>query len=280
MRIPKYWAKKSLQVSNHPVIQKISCWGYSEQSQSEAEKMAEERASKACDRLTQGLMPDRYLYSDRPMREEIVEEKNIAENGISYVITRNSYGALVLNSSGVMFVDIDQENTPGLIDRLLVMIGMKKLEKHGKIFSSVNSWLSDNPSWGIRLYETFKGYRMIITHDTFDPTDRISLSRLEKMGADRLYIKLCTAQECFRARLTPKPWRMGLPVPPGQFPRVNQEDIDSFRNWLAEYERLSSGYSACRLIGHFGNSYTKDEVARIIEHHDLICKADTQLPLA
>ena len=46
---------------------------------------------------------DRYLYSDRMLSEEIIREYPDSSGNIAYAITRNSYGALVLNTSKVLF---------------------------------------------------------------------------------------------------------------------------------------------------------------------------------
>lgn len=279
MIIPRYWSKKTMNVTGHPDIKKISCWGYSQTSREDAEKMAEEKAAKASDRISKGAFPDRYLYSDRPMREEIIEEKRNPDDSISYVITRNAYGALVLNSPGVMFMDIDQTEAK-FLEKLMSLVGMGSSEPHSKIFSRINAWLAQKPSWGMRLYETFKGYRVIVTHDTFDPKDRETLSGLRQLGTDDLYIKLCSVQECFRARLSPKPWRIGLNVPPVRFPREKEKDISFFSSWIKEYDRLSADFSVCRLIGFYGNKNFDREAEMITEIHDRLCKVGSALPLA
>lgn len=276
MKIPKYWAKKTIQVHSHPSINETSCWGYSLESMRDAEKMAEEKAMNAAEKLSAQGMLDKYLYSDRPMREEIIEE-----TGDSHIITRNSYGALVLNSSGVMFVDIDEKkHGQGFIEKLLSIIGLKKAVPVSDINFKIDSLLSENPGWGLRLYETFKGYRIIVTHDLFDPTDKNITSRLEKIGADSLYLKLCKAQECFRARLSPKPWRIGMGLPPGKYPRESHNHENFLCSWLPQYDKLSAGFSICRFIGEFGVKNMHREVEKIVMMHDEMCKVNSGLPLA
>ncbi len=50
--------------------------------------------------------PRAYAYGDRPLREEIV--RSVAGDGErAAVVTRNSFGCLVLNTAGVLFVDVD-----------------------------------------------------------------------------------------------------------------------------------------------------------------------------
>jgi hypothetical protein len=59
------------------------------------------------------------------------------------------------------------------------------------------------------VYRTCKGLQAFrdVTH--LDPTGVESSAVLERMGCDRLYQKLCIAQDCYRARLEVKPWRIG-----------------------------------------------------------------------
>ena len=56
--------------------------------------------------MERGGFPVRYEYSDRPLREETIQEIRNGD-GISAVFTRNSYGAIVLNTNRVMFVNVD-----------------------------------------------------------------------------------------------------------------------------------------------------------------------------
>ena len=132
------------------------------------------------------------------------------------VVTRNSYGSLVLNAERVMFVEIDfpevstGEATKHFFARLL---GRAKktpeAEREEKARASMEQFMAANQGWGLRLYRTFAGLRGIVTHDLFDPKSDFALDVLKRMDSDLLYIRLCKAQECFRARLTPKPWRCG-----------------------------------------------------------------------
>ena len=59
-------------------------------------------------RVEQGLeLSHGYAYAERPLREEIVEELRTPRGEFVGVVTRNSYGSLVLNASQAMFVDVD-----------------------------------------------------------------------------------------------------------------------------------------------------------------------------
>ena len=57
------------------------------------------------------------------------------------------------------------------------------------------------PGFGFRIYRTRAGFRLLVTSGTFDPSAAETLALLKEFGSDPLYIRLCKAQECFRARL-------------------------------------------------------------------------------
>ena len=63
---------------------------------------------------------------------------------------------------------------------------------------------------GLRVYETPKGLRVIVTHTDFAPDDPAVAQLFDALQVDPLYALLCERQQCFRARVSGKPWRMGL----------------------------------------------------------------------
>jgi hypothetical protein len=63
---------------------------------------------------------------------------------------------------------------------------------------------------------------VLAVHDLFDPTSAITLAALRELGSDPKYVQLAKAQECFRARLTPKPWRCGVRQSSRVYPREDQ----------------------------------------------------------
>src|SRR5262245_30160955 len=105
MKFYKYWAKGSATVADaHPW--NVRAFGGSDVSMEEALRHANERAARAAQALVNGQAPGSYGYDERPLREEILEEIRHGSE-LAAVITRNSYGSLVLNTSRVMFVDVD-----------------------------------------------------------------------------------------------------------------------------------------------------------------------------
>jgi hypothetical protein len=81
----------------------------SNESPEQAQQRAEERVRVARQRLSGQHLPphQQYDYGEQgALREEVVEE--YPDNGqLKAVITRNIYGALVLNTADLLIADID-----------------------------------------------------------------------------------------------------------------------------------------------------------------------------
>ena len=120
----------------------------------------------------------------------------------------------------------------------------------------------------MRLYRTFAGLRAIVTHDVMDPQSTAALDVLKQLGSDPLYIKLCKAQECFRARLTPKPWRCGCIPNPLRHPITDQKLLLWYERWKEDYETRQAQFATCRFLGPLGNPFVHPDAVRIVELHD------------
>lgn len=219
MKIPRFWAKgqSDMQTCNPGTGEQMSfsCWGWSDASQNEAEAMAEERTKAVVAMIQAGKKPDSYLYSDKPLREEILEEWKKSDGSTSVAITRNPMGCLVMNTTTIMFVDVDipESESPGLFG---LLFGKKKPDpseqKEGEAIGKVRNMVKLDSRCGVRIYRTRGGLRYLLTHSHTDPSAAATLGAMQALGTDPLYVKLCRVQECFRARLTPKPWRCDIPV--------------------------------------------------------------------
>ena len=112
MRIPAYWARgRHASVDRRGKAQTFWAWGWSFDSLTAAREEATARAKRILDYLKSGRKLDSYDYLDRPPREEIVESIGPNDEEMA-IITRNRYGALILNTASVCFVDIDFPNVP------------------------------------------------------------------------------------------------------------------------------------------------------------------------
>ena len=84
----------------------------------ESAEAAGQRGRETARKLAMALAAGRiershYLYGERPLPEPILREFT---DGAA-VVTRNAYGALVLNASHLMFIDIDREDAPATAAR-------------------------------------------------------------------------------------------------------------------------------------------------------------------
>jgi hypothetical protein len=150
---------------------------------------------------------------------------------------------------------------------------LAKIEKFGE----------RNSTWVLRVYRTPNGYRVLAMHETFDPSGDKAQGFMKAIGGDPLYALMCRNQKCFRARLSPKPWRIGiqehLRPRPGVWP-IAENRMSDRRRWVRNYESEASGYAACRFVKTIGKRRTSRKCEEVRRVHDDLCKADTDLPIA
>ena len=287
MKIPRYWAKERYEGKDRQGRRQVFvAGGWSFSSLQEAKADAQARARRVCDLLGRGLKPDDYEYHDRPIREKIVEEINEGATHIA-MLTRNRYGALVLNTSSVLFVDVDFPKVArgGFIESILLAFNRKLREAKRQAviettIQEVQCWSESNPSRSFRQYRTAEGLRLLFTDKLYDPGSVETASLLRELKADPLYIKLTEKQECFRARLTSKPWRCGCRRPPHSFPWTDAQSEREFRAWEAEYKKKDAHYRACQLIEAVGSIAQDSALKSIVDLHDRISGVETDAPLA
>ncbi len=164
-----------------------------------------------------------------------------------------------------------------------------------------------------RLYKTPAGFRIFATHDTILPSDKVVEEWFRYFHADANYARLCQSQQCFRARLTPKPWRMTevdenklnkqIPAKNFWFTDINlndasldemdeeqyndfeeqQSELAARQKWITDYDIFAQGYRSCQYIESFkGRDSKPDQVAinEFVQWHDDVCQVDKELPLA
>jgi hypothetical protein len=282
MNIPKFWASAEVNARKRTgEVIPVKKWDWSNHGTSDAERKAWQSVEAAAARVAAGEpFPDRsFYYAEQPLREEIVKELPDAQ-GQAAIITRNSYGCLVLNTAKVMFIDIDlpaqkpSQPSSGLLSRLF---GKPKAapvaSAEATALAQVKSYADFNANWSFRAYRTASGLRLMATHDVFDPDSPLTLKTMEALGSDPLYVKLCRSQKSFRARLTPKPWRVGLQNPKLHFP-YPAEEASSVSAWCATYSQRSAPFATCAFLSSFGSDMICAEARQVIEEHDRETKAN------
>ena len=210
-----------------------------------------------------------------PICEEVVEELDKHN-----VVTRNRYGALVLNSEDHAFLDIDFCNCPppSFGERLRAFFGGAPLRApEERLFELLRQVVNDRlPFTPVRLYRTSKGFRMLLKNDR--PAESPAMQELMKqLFCDNLYASLCARQKCYRARLTPKPRRIGMKNTALKFSfPYDETQNEERRAWLEAYERRSAKYAVCRLVKGFGPEMNTPVTA----YHDRVCGVGSDRPLA
>ncbi|MAE96959.1 MAG: hypothetical protein CL910_20105 [Deltaproteobacteria bacterium] len=276
MKFFRHWARTTATVESPEGRFEITCYGGSETSLDDARREAAAVAERSATAIRAGKPRGDYPYARRPLREELLEE--LSEGGrVAAVTTRNAYGATVLNAAGALFADIDYPELP-FWSRVRRLFSGSKESRDEPILSRVHTYAQQNPSVGLRLYRTAGGYRCLATHRTYEPGGAEAQGLLDALGSDPLYVRLCKAQESFRARLTPKFWRCGARRPPSRYPWSSLEEERAYRTWQADYEARIGGYATCALIGSFGSARIDREVQRVLDLHDRVaCNGDAPL---
>jgi hypothetical protein len=294
-------------------------FGWSNESPEAARAHAEARAAEALGAILSGEKRPRrepkvpYNGAEGvPIREEIVGEHG------NIVITRNSYGALCLNTPDVLFADLDLEETcprpaqwagtavlfwwlagtgedgARSVPRL-VFLGLVALAsgfylvswghfawvrvtggRRRRAMRRLHRFLRCHPEWRVRVYATPAGYRLMAVHRLFNPLEPGVESFFRAVRADRRYGRMCRRQGCFRARLTAKPWRIGLKdrlrPRPGTWP-VRPESMPARRSWLETYDARAAGYAACRFEAELGTGNVDPATDAVRDLHDAWSRA-------
>lgn len=294
MNFPKFWAlgKK----------EGCACWRSSEGSFQEAKRSADQAAASLFERWKHGALraassaSRSYEYGVGLLREEPLEEIRDSRGEILGVLTRNAYGSLILNTSQVMFVDIDIAETKktsgtsgGFLSKLF---GGGKVPPPGdqdpflKILQATKDWVRANSRWSFRVYRTRAGVRLLATNGLVDPQSKEAESVFKALGADPLYQGLCRRQKSFRARVSPKPWRCHSTYPPERWPFIDENGesdakaATKFQSWLADYDKRASKFASCRYIETVGSQEIHPEIAPVVAMHDDLSKSKTDFLLA
>ncbi len=284
MKIPRYWAQE-ISSAQDPTGKwfRLAIWRWSDTSRADAVQSAQARVQELVGRVKAGQRLDQYSYGERPLREEILQAVMDGGNKEAGVITRNAYGAAVLNAANAMFVDIDLKEQGALASlsaQVQRLRGAAVPSEEDRAVAAVELWTARNPGLGVRIYRTFGGLRCLVTNEIFDPTNEATLAILRELNSDPLYVRLCRDQGCFRARLSAKPWRCGMSRPPVRYPWEDAKAETRYREWDSKYRVASARYAVCRLIKQIGNPEVRPDIAPILSIHDQLSCVGSNLPLA
>jgi hypothetical protein len=281
MEVFEHWARVREELRTARGERTLSAVGWSNESVADAEHVARRRleAHRAAMLAGDERKPGAYPYGDgRPLQEEIVDTVRSADGSVMAVVTRNAYGALVLNCEKVLFVDLDFEGfvpQPSFLQRLFG----KPQTAEGNALARATEVAARNSAWGFRVYRTKAGLRLLLHNALANAKEPFWISLLQSFGSDPMYVKLCQSQQSFRARLTPKPWRCGVARPTLRFPYASDRERNFVEHWVQRYERQSTGFAICQLLTTLGPSDQWGGIDRVVAYHDRFTLNGSQ-PLA
>ena len=306
--LPRYWATVRRTVS-FPQTQEyaLTIHGASDVSVQEAQRDAEQRM----ERLIAAGGPEQLrrsgleYYPLRRLPEELLEEVRAEDGTLVAAITRNRYGSAVLNTDAVLISDVDlvapspQDVVTaggGLLPRLFGggrraelsaqerdpdAFGLRspgrRGEHHARTLALIDDFTARHPELGVRTYRTRNGFRLIITGTGAGPASQRARELMGQVHSDELYMILCRVHDTYRARLTPKPWRIEVDRFEDLGTRTAADEVH--RAWVERYRRASSEVAVCRLLASTGPAPSTVE-QQIIDLHDRAVRAESGLRLA
>lgn len=245
----------------------------SAESQADAQRLAHnlarERAAAAATGRPTLTPAGTYPYPERVLIEPVLERLLLPDSPEAREIarvTRNSYHAEVINAYRVMFVDVDtlpdSTNSPA-----------EKPVPQAEALQALFDLVAQRPELRFRVYSTKAGLRYLCTSRLFDPLSAESRDILLRLKADTRYAQLCRVQKCYRARVSPKPWRcLSKPERSGFFRRL----FNGVGDVIAP-----ESFATCRYLESVGdNPEMPPEVSLVLQKHDTACEVTSTKPLA
>lgn len=322
--IPPYWAQHHETVTfRGGTTWDMTITGSSFDSEEDALRDARERLARfVASGGPDGDTPQDWYYPARHLPEELLEEVHGTGGELIAAVTRNRYGAAILNTDAVLITDVDirvptaretrradraagrsagSGRGGGLLGRLFGRGATspqagptgstgpgpgrpstsghqaRLQQERDRITGLIGEFARRNPELGVRTYRTRNGFRVLITGADAPPRSDRAAAIMRDLTSDELYMRLCRVQESYRARLTPKPWRIGLRRIHGEGPWWTGTELQE--EWVREYTEASAPYAVCELVSEAGPVPSADE-QRLIELHDRATRPTSRLPLA
>lgn len=306
--IPRHWAAVR-EVRSLPDGRELdlTVHGSSDDSPEDAQRDARERLERLV--AAGGPRPvgrhDQEYYPDRRLPEELLQEVRSPDGELIGAITRNRYGAAVLNTDAVLVSDVDlveetaRDRPPsargGLLSRLFGSgsesapdderdpdaFGLQgpgpRGEHHERTVARIDDFTRRHPELGVRTYRTRNGFRLLVTGSGLAPRSDRAREFMEEVWSDELYMILCRVHDTYRARLTPKPWRIDV----DRFESLGTRlaDDQEHQDWVARYRAASQDVAVCRLLDASGPAPSAVE-QQIIDLHDRATRPESGLRLA
>ncbi|MGE0086086.1 MAG: hypothetical protein AB7S75_16890 [Desulfococcaceae bacterium] len=264
MKCHQFWIKEKREIRVGNDIKVISLLIGSDISKEDALEKADKAALNIESKIRDRRKTGEYESEIKEFVYHKIDDKNI--------VTVNRYGALVLNTCQYTVLDIDDYS----YEFSDLFRFFRSMTKKDRIISRFRKKLDKYPELGdsFRIYETCKGVR-IIGNKYYDPDSPKFESRLRQLFVDWIYIVMCRKQKCYRARLTPKPYRMKINTVKIKSP--TDCESEAYQNWFAEYQKKASEYSVVRLRETAGSDFSMEPA---IKYHDAMSGLDSGKKLA
>ena len=280
MKFYRHWIKCTRDVqlpdSNGRTIP-MTVYGHSNISMKDAQTSGERLLNSFARRLVFHMFPWEYDTDGRPIREEVLHE--ISPRNI---VTRNRYGAEVLNSTQLVFIDIDGmlPAGKGIFGQLVGLFTTSPPPGSPEDALARVARMAAKAGYDrahIRVYKTKAGFRLMMLDR--DIEGKHSAELMAAFHADSTYAKLCRIQNCYRARLTPKPFRLHIRKCRFSYPETDETVLAKQIQWLEEYNARMKNFATCHYLGSINATY-KTMADDTIRYHDERTRAMTDLPLA
>jgi hypothetical protein len=264
MKYFKFWIKESFDINVGETNQHINILSGSNLSKSDARDQARKQSKLIENRISNGNSEEEYEVPIKEHVLEVIDDSNI--------VTVCRYGAKILNTTQYTFLDLDDYPT----DFWDFFKPVNKMAKKERIVFKFLEKVKKYPEVGddFRIYETNKGIR-VIGKKYLNPSDHVYISLMKKFAVDWLYVLMSKRQSCFRARLTPKPYRMRIKTIKISSPM--DCEMQEYSEWSKIYEAASRNYAVVKHIKSVGKDFSNESVIKL---HDLMCNANTGYILA
>lgn len=230
-----------------------------------------------CLNVSDVLFVDVDLDDAPSMRAFVVFGFALAALAVALGISRGSWWIGCVGVSAALAL------SPVILDELFRLGARVRGGAEAIALGRIRDFAAAHPSWRLRVYRTPAGFRVLVLHRTFDARDDAVTECFDALGADPAYVRMCRAQRCFRARISPKPWRVGevnlSKVTRAVWP-VTDEVAARRRQWIERYEGVARDYAACVFVEEHGSGRVDPHAESVRRIHDDACHAATRLPLA
>lgn len=254
MKIPSFWIRETREIAGRPY--KLRAFSF--RSIEEARLRLEEKAralqafhSSSGSPAAVEALRCRLRAADAVGEgdyEVVIAEPILQRIDAHNIVTRNRYGAEVLNSDDTCFLDVDHFR-PGLMACLLGIFGIRRSAEES-LLRTLRCLSAEDATLSARVYRTARGWRLLVRAAQLAPDSPRMLELCRRLQVDEMYTALCCKQRCWRARLSPKPARLGMP--PFPLAQDSEHASAAAEEWVALYSAKQDGFAVCRLVESIG----------------------------